>query len=413
MGSLFSSSSPKIEPILHSLTSAQLHQIAEFKHAKDIIPIAKNVMKSVNRMGETSTQTIQFANSALQNGEELASLSLALKANKGDTASINRAKVIIEILVGKIKYQLAASLATSDTLNQSSVQMRNFSTEFATLLTAVNSCNSLLGQWRSEWYTICGELQKAIEGLNSIDPAGALFRLFPDVKLDVFRKQMDTIIKDANDSLQLVPKVNKSLQDSIEAACNVHITIGPYGGNGGGAFADPEHNYRDALTKIIVYSGDDIDSFQCFYTSGNGNRHGGGGGRPSQLDLQNGENILRITGTFDKYLMSIGFTSSTGRSWNFGNKRGRNAFDVSAEGGVLQSIKGRSGTLMDQISFVFTTAPHFDAYFGEPALKAHTESKMVISGMTGSAASSILEPVIQGLASTAADIDYSQYLLKV
>jgi len=409
MGSLFSSPDPpKFEPLLHAMSTAQLHQVAEFKHAKDIIPIARNVMKSVNRMGETSRQTMTFAKDCLAKGEELHALSVTLKQNKGDTGAIARAKVIIGDLLNQLKYQLAASIATSDTLGQASVQMRSFQSEFASLTTAVDTCSGLLGSWRSSWYIINGELDAAHKGLDSIDPAGALFRLFPDVKLDVFQKQMNTVIRDADNSIQLVPKVIKSLQDSIEAACNVHVNIGPYGGNGGSAFADPQHDYKDALTKIVVYSGDYVDSFQCIYTSGNGNRHGGTGGSRSEVALANGENIVRITGTYKSYLNTIAFTTSTGKEWHFGNNRGTDSFDVKVDSGVLQSITGRSGKYMDQISFVFTTSPHFDnnANFSiHPVSRAFAlTSDMKALGVTGAVAQSN---------SIEAEIDYAQYLQKV
>jgi len=397
------------------MSTAQLRQVAEFKHAKDIIPIARNVMKSVNRMGETSQHTLEFANSCLGKGEELHSLSETLKQNKGDTGAIARAKSIIQELITKIKYQLAASIATSDTLAQSAVQMKSFQTEFESLTNAVETCSSLLGTWRSQWYTISGELDVAIKGLDSIDPAGALFRLFPDVKLDVFQKQMNTIIRDSNNSIQLVPQVITSLQNSIETACNLHVTIGPYGGNGGGAFADPQHNYKDALTKIIVYSGDYVDSFQCIYTSGGGNRHGGGGGKPSEVVLNNGENITRITGTFKSYLNTIAFTSSSGREWHFGNNRGTDSFDVNVDGGVLQSITGRSGKYMDQISFVFTTSPYYTAAADFSSAVFHAVSKDMVASFSikSNMAKSSIAGAIEQPNGIAANIDYAVYLQRV
>jgi len=274
---------------------------------------------------------------------------------------------------------------------------------------AVDVCNNLLGSWRGQWYAISGDLDKASQGLDSVDPAGSLFRLFPGVKLDVFRNQMNSITTDANNSVQLVPKVVKSLEDGVEAACNVHINLGPWGGRGGSPFADPIHDYKDALVKLHVYCGDYVDSFQCFYVSGSGYKHGGGGGRPVEVDLKPGENVVRIAGTFKDYLHTISFYSNMGRHWDFGSNRGTDSFDVSAEDGVLQSITGRSGKYMDQISFVFTTSPYVNAknlIHTMGVVRAAVTSHSVVE----SAAVHHSAPNTDGID---ADIDYAVYLQKV
>jgi len=411
-----SSSPPSIDPIVEPISSAGLQQIAGFRQARDVFPVVRTTMKGINRMGEICNQTAEFGRACLKNVQELYTIANALKLNKGDINLINRAKELIAEIISASAMKLAAAIATTETLQQANQQMLGLQTVFANLTKALELCLRLLGEWKGYWYTIRNEMTKSSEELNGIDPSGALFRLFPNVQVDPLIASINDIINDAERSAKSIPRTIESLKSAAEEACNVHVSLGPYGGGGGDPFADPQVHYKKPLTKIQAWSGSDIDSVALFQENQSGGRHGGKGGGFGEINLQQGEHIIRVDGTHGSYMQQLHFYSSFGRDWLFGSNGGDHAFSVQVDGGVLSTITGRCGKYVDQLNFVFTSPPTLDplrdVFMADSVVfnNVFALSKDVwiesLTNHTMNRSAAIAEPI-------GADINYATYLAKV
>ena len=93
---------------------------------------------------------------------------------------------------------------------------------------------------------------------------------------------------------------------------------GPYGGGGGGAFNDFADNCKAIVTRIEIRSGVYVDAIKVTYQLSNGLRytgghHGGGGGGLHHIDLNNGGRINGIFGRYGSLIDQIGFVTNHGR----------------------------------------------------------------------------------------------------
>lgn len=108
----------------------------------------------------------------------------------------------------------------------------------------------------------------------------------------------------------------------------MHVSIGPWGGNGGNPFADPEKSFTIPITKVALRSGSLIDNIQMFYGGDSPGAHGGTGGNHTEMQLNPGEHISRVMGTCDPYIHTLTFITSMGRQLSGGHESGRSAFDI-------------------------------------------------------------------------------------
>lgn len=127
-----------------------------------------------------------------------------------------------------------------------------------------------------------------------------------------------------------------------------------YGGTGGKEFSDDLTQVR-RISRIIVRSGNYIDSIEVTYILGAGNsvtvRHGGTGGTPITIDLKEGEYITQIAGRAGDYINQISFTTNKGTTFGPYGGTGGAPFRLGdlRTGGFF----GRSGNYLDALG-VFT-----------------------------------------------------------
>jgi hypothetical protein len=137
---------------------------------------------------------------------------------------------------------------------------------------------------------------------------------------------------------------------------------GPYGGTGG----DPFRQVTDGspgeslLLSAVSLRGDRwVDQLEDTYTSDGGTvsyKQGGTGGKQSTtLQLQSGESLLSISGTYGSYVNQITIKTSFGQSftWPPSPDSAPYSFSWTAEGStVFLGFGGRSGKYLDAIEIV-------------------------------------------------------------
>ena len=129
---------------------------------------------------------------------------------------------------------------------------------------------------------------------------------------------------------------------------------GPYGGNGGIHFDERPDNCQSEVRRIVIYHQSLVDSIQITYKMSNGQdfigqKYGGDRGRRDQIDLNEGEKIISVSGRTEDKVDQLSFTTSFGRTFGpFGGGGGR-PFKI--EGCNLRGIKGAAKTLVDSIGF--------------------------------------------------------------
>ena len=129
---------------------------------------------------------------------------------------------------------------------------------------------------------------------------------------------------------------------------------GPYGGDGGIHFDEKPDDCQSEVRRIVIYHQSLIDSIQITYQMSNGQdyigqKYGGDRGRRDQIDLNEGEKIISISGRTETKVDQLFFATSFGRIFGpFGGGGGR-PFEV--EGCHLRGIKGAAKTLVDSIGF--------------------------------------------------------------
>lgn len=135
------------------------------------------------------------------------------------------------------------------------------------------------------------------------------------------------------------------------------------GGTGGNAFMDPIASNIPPIVNIKrmrIRHGNQVDGIQADYELlgggiHNGANHGGTGGSPSEVSLEDGEVIVKMSGKTNNTLVDqFTFTTrkpdgSTGTYGPFG-RTGRTEFQVD---GNIVGFFGRSGNLLDAIGAFF------------------------------------------------------------
>ncbi|HEX9963530.1 MAG TPA: jacalin-like lectin [Allosphingosinicella sp.] len=145
------------------------------------------------------------------------------------------------------------------------------------------------------------------------------------------------------------------------------VTASSFGGNGGTAFNDLQAagGAVASIKKIVIPAGAFVDNISTTYGLPNGSTfvatHGGSGGQASTINLAAGEMIVRVSGRSGSLLDQITFETlgPNGQKIHgpFGGPGGA-PFEIEAE---IDSFFGRSGTLDDRLGFfvnVNTTALH-------------------------------------------------------
>ena len=134
--------------------------------------------------------------------------------------------------------------------------------------------------------------------------------------------------------------------------------FGPSGGSGGNIHIDPAKDLEKPVPKQFnVRSGWYIDRVEVRvvdlakskeFTSG----FGGKGGTKVPFTLDNGEYITEVSGTYDKFLVTLGIRTSKSRKkqWGGKNGQGRAEFKYAVPSGYyICEFFGRSGSLVDAI----------------------------------------------------------------
>jgi hypothetical protein len=128
-----------------------------------------------------------------------------------------------------------------------------------------------------------------------------------------------------------------------------------YGGDGGSEFIDDLTDFS-RLRKIVIRHGSWIDAIQGIWSVEgveiSGPQHGGNGGGPSTIQLQEDELIVAIKGRAGTYVDSLTFVTNHGRTFGPYGGNGGNPFpDITAPEGIL-GFYGRAGSYLDKVGFV-------------------------------------------------------------
>jgi len=242
---------------------------------------------------------------------------------------------------------------------------------------AVSKTVSQLETLKGAWGAVLPDLESALKEMDSINPSGALFRLFPNEQLQVLQDELSSIRGNAQLFIKDVTETLNYLKTEAEKAQNIHVHVGPYGQSLGNCFSDPEQPYTKKLTRIVCRSGSLVDNLQFFYGNVTAGPHGGGGGGQNVFELMPGEEIVRIQGSFsvegDIHLRTLQFTSNKNRTQSWGQDRGNHVFDVSIPGAVLSSISGSFSWIVQSITFVFTHSSSFPPVKFEDAMSSRLE----------------------------------------
>ena len=140
--------------------------------------------------------------------------------------------------------------------------------------------------------------------------------------------------------------------------------FGPSGGLGGTQFTDGVIG-GNWPTELRIRSGWYIDAVQIVYKSQQTNttrigpRHGGDGGTLKAFKLNTDEYIVKIGGTYDKYVTSLWVFTNKGRKMEWGDKsRGKaNYFYTAPSGFMIYQFWGRSGKVVDAIGVEISPVP--------------------------------------------------------
>lgn len=132
-----------------------------------------------------------------------------------------------------------------------------------------------------------------------------------------------------------------------------------FGGQGGGAFSDPEMEQGARVVEVQVHSGDFVDSVQMVYMLRDGRtvmgpRHGGSGGRLGVFHLDADEYLVGVSGRAGDYIDSLEFQTNKRTSPTFGGRGGKREFraDVPSNAQVT-GFAGRAGEYLDAIGLTF------------------------------------------------------------
>ena len=139
------------------------------------------------------------------------------------------------------------------------------------------------------------------------------------------------------------------------------IREGPSGGLGGAPFDElSEVASRPAsVHQFAVKAGDLVDGLNVGYDMGGGKYgfarwHGGTGGLAYTFDLQPGEYVTSVSGTYGRFLNQIRFGTNTGRtSPTFGATSGQVSYSYQAPTGFeVIGLSGRAGDFVDAIGVI-------------------------------------------------------------
>jgi hypothetical protein len=151
-------------------------------------------------------------------------------------------------------------------------------------------------------------------------------------------------------------------------------SAGPSGGPGGGLFQDGADEtltfggkYRRRIASILIRHGSWIDSIQLTWFTLNDDltgtleasrTHGGFGGGASkfELNLDAGDYITGISGTYKDYVNTISITTHLKGSgyYIYGSNQGPRGFHYSAlEGYEVCGFQGGSGVYLDSLGVIF------------------------------------------------------------
>jgi hypothetical protein len=140
---------------------------------------------------------------------------------------------------------------------------------------------------------------------------------------------------------------------------------GPSGGTGGNSGdTDSDEGLLEPGTRVARVelghdnSHDAVGRIQFTHVRNNGSihdlpNHGGFGGEQQNFDLD-GEHIIKISGTYDRFVRSITVeTNNPAKQITVGNPVGAGKYTYEAPSGFeIVGFYGRSGTLVDAIGVV-------------------------------------------------------------
>ncbi len=123
-------------------------------------------------------------------------------------------------------------------------------------------------------------------------------------------------------------------------------TCGPFGGGGGGPFSE---SFKTPPTGVLIGSGSYVDSIQMIYSTGPGNRWGGGGGGTNPINLNPGEYIQGIGIRSGSYVDSITIYTNLRTFGPYGGTGGGPNPMCGGPGWQVIGIFGRGGQYVDAL----------------------------------------------------------------
>ncbi|XP_074566050.1 protein GOS9-like [Curcuma longa] len=130
---------------------------------------------------------------------------------------------------------------------------------------------------------------------------------------------------------------------------NITLKVGPWGGSGVSAFDFGESD--QVIKKVVVYSGDVVDSLEISYYTDKPNVFesypvGGPGGGPNECPLSQGEYINNIFGSVNGYdneicVTEIGFETNLEKKYGPFGKGGGEKFSIPVVNGRIVGFFGQ------------------------------------------------------------------------
>lgn len=134
---------------------------------------------------------------------------------------------------------------------------------------------------------------------------------------------------------------------------------GPSGGRGGDDFQDNFSSEGLKIKRIDIWHGNRIDAIQIYWSNGtHSNKHGGGGGTQTKIELDNDEYLVGIQGRYGATVDSISLTTTKRSLGKYGGDGGNVSFDYNTSPQMpkieIIAFFGRSGDKIDAIGCIFS-----------------------------------------------------------
>eukprot|EP00092_Neocalanus_flemingeri_P095625 GFUD01121662.1.p1 GENE.GFUD01121662.1~~GFUD01121662.1.p1 ORF type:complete len:171 (-),score=6.46 GFUD01121662.1:77-589(-) len=148
-------------------------------------------------------------------------------------------------------------------------------------------------------------------------------------------------------------------EGAYSCKCNGrNIVAGPFGGTSGTPFTDSRFTTYGYPTQVQIWAGGIIDAIQVRYGATEAPKHGGDGGTLHTVNLESGELITAINGTYGNQwgntfvVCQLTITTNNGRSFGpYCGVQCDTPFNSINPGCNFSFVSGRSGQFLVSLLF--------------------------------------------------------------